>query len=287
MKLKVLVQVTGFIGDIIFASSAAKLLKEKYEKVLYRIRFWEPYELLQLNPFIDGVFVSESIFGNSNPLMDTFICGEVDQNIPVTIQFQRICGIEQPILEYQVYTNKIYDGIAENYVAQLKSQTHKKIVAYQANWNERTFGFTKEEYERGIDIPPLGYGGRRRATGRVLAELANKYTLVEVGLPNGAPNGNMGVFCTPTYSMTASLIKNCDWMIGGEGGLTNLAAGVGTKTIITGDFIHQLYGPNGCIKKIQEPKMGPKTYFPNVGHITLDPFLTDDEVVNKITEIIG
>ena len=64
--------------------------------------------------------------------------------------------------------------------------------------------------------------------------------------------------------------------------LSNLAAGVGTKTIITGDFVHQLYGPNGVLRKIEEPKLGPKYYFPESGHVTLNPFLTDDEVAEQI-----
>jgi hypothetical protein len=281
----VTIVVNGFIGDILFASSIARHLRQ-YDRVNYVIRHWEPYELLMENPSIDLVAVT-----HGEPIADpdhvVFTVGEVDQSVPVTIQFQQKCGVEKPTLGYEVFTNANYNIVAQNYVAMLKASQQKKVVAYQANWKERTFGFTKEEYERGIDVPPLGYGGRRRNTDAILQELAKKYTLVEVGLPEGAPNGSLGIYGVATYSMTASLIKNCDWMIGGEGGLTNLAAGVGTKTVITGDFIHQLYGWNGCIKKIKEPKMGPATYFPDAGHVTLDPFLTDEQVVQSIMETIG
>ena len=275
----------GFIGDILFSTSAAKDLKCRYDMVLYQMRFWEPFELLKLNPYIDDVIVSSEQFDYDK--YDQFVCGEVDQSEPATIQFQRACGVKNPELSYRVYTNKNFDWIAQMYILHLRQTQKKKVIAYQANWEDRTFGFTKEEYARGIDIPPFGYGGRRRAIAYILEKLARKYTLVEVGLPSGAPNGTLGVFSAPMYSMTASIIKNCDWMIGGEGGLSNLAAGVGTKTIITGDFIHQLYGWNGCIKKIAEPKMGPKTYFPDEGHVTLDPFLTDDEVIEQMENIIG
>ena len=81
------------------------------------------------------------------------------------------------------------------------------------------------------------------------------------------------------------MIKACDWFIGAEGGLANLASGVGTKTIITGDYVHQLYGWNGVIENNQEPKLGPKYYFPE-GHYTLDPYLTDEEVIKTIKDII-
>ena len=288
-----IVNVTGFIGDILFASSLAEHLKKRYDRVLYQIQFYEPYELLMHNPFIDGVHVTNGNFissGNfiSFPDIDIFTCGEVDQSKPATTQFQQACGIETTEdSKYIVYTNKHYDVIAQKRIALLKAKTQKQIVAYQESWEDRSFLFTKEEYERGIDIPPYGYGGRRRNINFILQFLKEKYALVSVGLQNGVQNGTLGLFDTSTYSMTASIIKNCDWMIGGEGGLTNLAAGVGTKTIITGDFIAQLYGWNGCIKKIKEPKMGPKTYFPNAGHVTLDPFLTDEEVAEQIRSIIG
>ena len=95
-----------------------------------------------------------------------------------------------------------------------------------------------------------------------------------------------GIISSGMYGMTASIIKACDYMIGAESGLINLAAGVGTKTIITGDFVHQLYGYNGVLKKIQEPKLGPEFYFPNAGHVSLDPYLTDDEVITQMREII-
>jgi hypothetical protein len=288
MDNNVFVNVRGFIGDTLFASSAAEHLKKDYDKVYYGITCEEPCELLSLNPYIDGVHVSH---GEATPVesenLRVFTCGEVDQSIPATIQFQTSCGIEKPTVGYSVYTNKYYDVIAHNNIATKKSMEQKKIIAYQRSWKERTFGFTKEEYARGINVHPTGYGGRRRNIDVILDALRNKYSLIAVGLPGDAPNGTYGIFSAPTYSMTASIIKYCDWMIGAEGGLTNLAAGVGTKTIITGDFIHQLYGENGYFKKIQDPKMGPKTYFPELGHVTLDPFLTDEEVANKIMEIIG
>jgi len=283
----VTIKVTGFLGDILFASSVARKLRVPYDKVYFAIRFWEPYELLMNNPFIDDVQVNVDTWVEDKD-NHVFELGDVDQRSPATAQFQLKCNIVPPGLEYEVFTNANFDTVAKEFIRTLRaSKGNKPVVAYQSNWEERTFGFTREEYARGIDIPPLGYGGRRRNIGHIMEPLVDKYTMVEVGIPQGTPLGHYGIFAPPTFSMTASLIKACDWMIGGEGGLTNLAAGVGTKTIITGDFIHQLYGPNGCIKKINNPMMGPKTYFPNEGHVTLDPFLTDAEVANQIMETIG
>ena len=81
-------------------------------------------------------------------------------------------------------------------------------------------------------------------------------------------------------------MKKCDAFIGSESGMCNMASGVGTKTIITGDFVHQLYGYNGSVRKIENPKLGPIHYFKNKGHVELDPYLNDDEVVAEILKNI-
>ena len=83
----------------------------------------------------------------------------------------------------------------------------------------------------------------------------------------------------------ASLMKYCDAFLGTDGGLATIAAGVGTKTIITGDFNLQLYGWNGVIKKIKHPKLGPYEYF-GEPHIVLDPYLNDNEIINNIIKLL-
>ena len=76
-------------------------------------------------------------------------------------------------------------------------------------------------------------------------------------------------------------MKFCDAFIGTDGGLATIAAGVGTKTIITGDFNLQLYGWNGVIKKIEQPRLGPYEYFGNP-HIVLDPYFSDEQLTQAI-----
>ena len=108
--------------------------------------------------------------------------------------------------------------------------------------------------------------------------------LIEVGKPNGTSQLDFNLFTVSEYSLTASIIKNCDYFIGAEGGLANLASGVGIKTIITDDFVHQLYGWNGVIEKCEEPKLGPIYY--SKGHFNLDPYLTDEQLIKQINKII-
>jgi len=161
--------------------------------------------------------------------------------------------------------------------------------AYLNNWEERSFLFTEEEYKKGIDVPNFGYGGSHRKVEYILEELNKEANIlmIPVGMPPGYNVREADFNNVSEYSMQASFLKNCDYFIGAEGGLCNLAAGVGTKTIITGDFIHQLYGWNGVLRKIQEPKLGPENYFTTVAHLTLNPYLTDREVVQSIKDIVN
>lgn len=286
--MNILIKVAGFLGDTLWASTAALPLILKYHsepvQVYMQLRFFQCYEVMRLNPHITNVWVGEPPKDMTFDKVFTF--GQVNFGEPATIQFQRQCGIENPILEYKVYTNKYYDEVARQMLSPHKREL--PVIAYQANWEEKSFLFTEEEYIRGIDIPPLGYGGKRRNINYVLQELSEHYTLLEVGFPSGTPQSEAGgVFTTPIYSMTASLLKYCDYMVGPEGGATYLAAGVGCKTIISGDFAHQLYGWNGVIQKHKTPHYGPDTYFPNDGHITVNPYATDKELVNEIVRIIG
>ena len=60
---KILIKCTGFIGDILFASSIAKKLKEQNKEctVDYSIPVSQPLELLYNNPYIDNVFLDSNI----------------------------------------------------------------------------------------------------------------------------------------------------------------------------------------------------------------------------------
>ena len=53
---KILVKCTGFIGDILFASSIARKLKEQSNNITidYSIPVAQPLELLFNNPYIDN-----------------------------------------------------------------------------------------------------------------------------------------------------------------------------------------------------------------------------------------
>lgn len=288
---RILIIVEGYIGDCLFASSvASRLVHESIEhnqevpEVDYAIQVFQPYELLLNNKDIMRVWLPWEEFDTST-FDAVYTLGQVYQDQAATIQYQLRCGVKQPTLGYTVFTNPRYDHVSSINIRNLR-YTSRKVVAVQMNWKERTFGFTRDEYANAPNHP-MGYGRRRRDTDRIVKQLAERFTLIFVGFEDGVPQSEAGgLYTTALFSQTASIIKHCDYMVGAEGGLTNLAAGVGTKTIITGDFIHQVYGPRGSVRPYAHPMMGPRVYFPHDGHVTLDPFLTDDEVAQQMISII-
>jgi hypothetical protein len=285
--MKMLVKCNGYIGDHLFATGIAQS-SQYTDPIDYCVQVVQVMDLFNNDPRIGNVMHISELTDEMESQYDVvYSLPKVDQSFPPPLYFKHFCEIMTNDNGYKIYTSK---GLDDSVRIQLPING-KPNVAIQANWDERSFLFTKEQYAEGINHPPdLGYGGARRDIDKITKGIAPDVNFISVGYPSGTPSDMRqpagGIMSSGIYSTTASIIKACDYMIGGESGLINLAAGVGTKTIITGDFVHQLYGPNGVIKKIQEPKLGPEFYFPDGEHVSLDPFLTDDEVIEQMREII-
>ena len=127
--------------------------------------------------------------------------------------------------------------------------------------------------------------------------MSDKVILFAIGLDEKIAKGYPSLNSTSKFTFTASLMKNCDYVIGSEGCLTNVAAAIGTKTIITTDYIHQMFGPRGIVwqqagglpdrLETRKPQLGPVCYFPNAGHIELNPFLGDVAVGDEILRLVS
>jgi hypothetical protein len=292
---KCLIVTYGFFGDIIFASSIADKLKEEkqFHTIHYLIGFPQMKRLLENNPNIDEVFTST--IPSPLPTNNDIDYGSYDKVIqlkqlsfemPPPLEFQKYAGVNNPDTKYQTHTETIYDAFCYNYFLE-NMIDGRKIIAVMRNWKSKTYLFTHEEYDAGIDVPNLGYGGKHRDTDTIIERLSDLYNVVYVGMDKGVTQFDTSILpdeVEGSLLYDCSIMKNCHAFIGTEGGLANLAAGAGTKTIITGDFVYQLYGPNGVLKKIDEPKLGPKYYFPEKGHVTLNPYLTDNEVYESIIQ---
>jgi hypothetical protein len=280
--MNILVKARGYIGDVLFQSSIAKKLKEKFPRceIHYDIPVVQPKHLLQNNPYIDFVWWKDFNDGTKFDLVIDM--PEVDQAYPATLQFQAAAGIEDQSVEYEVYTSIQHDLSAHMLRDDIEMKAGKgaKIIGWQKNWEWRAYQCTPETLRNGIGAP-------HRNIEKVIKELQDHYIMLDVGFDRHVDTTAPVAQNPVLYSRTASLIKMCDWFIGAEGGLSNLAAGVGTKCIITTDFIEQNYGPNGRIRKCNPPMMGPATYFPDAGHVHLDPCITDDDIAPEIVRIIN
>lgn len=286
---KCLVVTYGYFGDIMFATSLAQTLKRQYNQVDYLIGFPQMKELVENNPNIDIVLVSEI----SGPKPTKYVAGydhvielgPLNYQVTPCEEYHQQAGLEYDGQQYQIYTNPYFDLDAKQTISYLHTEYCKPVVGVMTNWQSKTYIFTPEQYEAGIDVPGLGYGGSHRDVQSIVDKLHHHFTLLPIGFDsNTSQHHTAGL---PTHDKKsllyeASLLKYCDAFVGTEGGLANLAAGVGCRTILTGDFIHQLYGPNGCIKKIADPQLGPNKYFPELGHLMLNPYYTDKEVINEI-----
>lgn len=285
----------GFFGDILFASSIAKKLIEEnqYTSVDYLIGFPQMYRLVANNPYINRVYVSET--PNPYPTQTNIEYGNYSQvlqlkplNYLVTPceEFQQLAGVKNWSSEYVTYTQPEFDKVAEDYINELKQESGKPVLGVMSNWESKTYLFTEEQYKQGIDVPNLGYGGAHRDVAYIVSELEKHFTIIPLGV--GHLNQQDTIYMededTKSLLFEASLMKYCDAFVGTDGGLATIAAGAGTRTIITGDFNLQLYGWNGVIKKLKQPRLGPYEYFGDP-HIVLDPYLDDKQVVQSILNL--
>ena len=282
---------SGFLGDILFGSSVAKRQKEEgqFQVVSYYVGFPQVVPLLKRNPWIDDVTIANVPSPFPIPPSGFFNAYDVVLKQPIhtfdiqpALQDQIAAGARKPNADFKVYTVPEYDETWELRFKSVRAAGYK-VLAVLSNWKEKSFLFTEEEYKRGIDVPYKGYGGSNRKIEWILEQLGKDFALVEVGVP-------LNVYQTMgrenEFAEQASFIKQCDYFIGAEGGLANVAYGVGTKTILTSDFVHQLYGWNGVVRKVKDLKLGPR-FYGKPGHIDLDPYLTDEQVVAEIRRIVN
>lgn len=286
----------GFLGDILFSTSVATRLKKDglASRVYYAINFIQPMDLLNNHNDIDGVFLLSSNNGTQScqEFIDRELANDnlvivemppVRQNEPATIQYQRAAGTRTTQLSFDIETIPFWDKKANEVL--LKSLINpttprRRIIGWQMNWEWKAYQCTKELLEKGIGAP-------HRNITAIIEDLSQDCLMVPLGFDRNVSQYDKEAFNPESYNLTASLIKKCDWVIGSEGGITNLAAAVGTKTIITTDFIMQNYGPNGRVSQNLFPQMGPSIYYPNAGHRTLDECIPDNDIAKAIREIIN
>jgi hypothetical protein len=290
----------GFFGDNFFISSVAKkLIEEKqFDHVDFMTGFPQVFELLQQNPYIRNVYMADVIGPELKQIVGQYDLSGYDRvftyqpfsfAIPPAAEAQIRSGVKHPTPDFQVWTTKENDEKALEFLNGLRNDyPNKKVIAWMRNWKQKAYKFTEEQYWNATDNYFTGYGTENRNIEFIIKELKRDYIMVPVGVPE-----DMSQLHTAQYkheyrsiSEEASILKFCDYFIGTEGGLANLASGVGCKTILTYEFMWQCYGPRGTVKPFTDgPRLGPVHYFPK-GHVYLPLYKTDEEIVDLIKQNI-
>lgn len=293
---KILIIVTGWLGDSLFASSIAKKLKEegKYNQVDYLLGFPQTAPILAQNKYIDNIFVS--MHYGAYPVFPATLYS-FDQNIiyrktghkvysigagyeeydnivtlPVndlrdvpTVKFQKACGVENPTTEfdlsYPVSTEIIQEGRDQRFYSRVR-----KVIGVCQTWKQA------DESQRDVEELEEELGGYA-------------FSIIKIGSTISQHEGANQV---DKYLEMAQLMQVCDFVVGAEGGLLNLAAGLGVPTICATDFSYALFGPNGKLYQYDDylKRITPSAFFDRV-HTNLDHRLTNNyEIANGIADAI-
>lgn len=288
----------GYLGDNLFISSVAEKLKKdyQYDTVDFITGFPQVYQLLNQNPYIDTVYATEIVTPNVTQLLHSYDVSSYEKvftfppfsfKIPPATEAQSLCGIENPTPNFHVWTDPELDDSALNLITKLKTERpNTKVVAWMRNWKQKAFSFTEDQYWNATDHPLTGYGRENRNIESMITELSKDFIMIPVGVPETLSQFDTAMYQHEyrSFAEEASILKFCDYFIGTEGGLANLASGVGCKTILTYEFIWQCYGPRGTVRPFEKgPPLGPVYYFTE-GHEYLPLYKTDSELVQLFLE---
>lgn len=278
---KILISVHGFLGDIILSQPIAERLKlenQAYE-IDFLIGFPQPARLLSNNPYIDNVLHYSKYIGPNTEQIAHSLKDNYDEvrylkaykaTHPITTYYQLCANVQNPQSEYTVYTDYTLDKIAKE---QLSKLDDRPKIGICNTW--RATPFTDGIYYDTTELKQ---------------ELAKKYNIVELGLyPDKNQYDGASENCENNYAYMASIAKHLDLIIGGEGGLTNLFAGVGTRILYTTDFTWFLAGPDGDSYSHPNPIeiLGPKAYFPAKNHIFLPYSIKKDSYMSEIQKVLS
>lgn len=277
------------ISDILFASSIAKKLKNTQQcEVHFDINYLQPIELLNCNPYIDRVFFQDSDENYDEIFTLIPKNHELNNYESRPSQFQKMCNIKSFDDTFEIFTNEVLDYSITTSMGELINigdwESDIIKVGYQMDWHKKSFLFTETQFTKSnIRKSSVKHRDIFNIINRM--ETHKKIILFAVGIEDTISKRYPTLNSTSKFSFTASLIKNCDYVIGADGCLTNISSALGIPTIITTDRIYY----NAIHKNLPtqtDAFIGPCKYFPKSNHVHLNPFLTDEEVGSEILKIV-
>ena len=272
---KVLIVVNGFLGDALLSQPIAERLKVEGQAdiVDFYIGFPQTKLLLEQNPYIDNVIVAKNptstppLLKNNKEYNEIRSVNSYDGSSSLTIHHQKSAGVKEPTIGYKVYTYPKHDKLV---VDQLSALDNRPKIGIGLTW--KTVGLRTYNSEK------------------LSSHLMEDYNVLGIGRNPNETHYQSSQELSPeiSYSYQASICKHLDLMIGSEGGLTNLASGVGCKVLYTTDFLWTLAGPKGTHYNHPNPTdiLGPKAYFPNSDHISLPYNIEPENYIENILKIL-
>lgn len=285
-----LVETTGWIGDILFSLSLAKKLKEeqKIDRLDYLIDKPQPKLLASYNKYIDNVYLNKVPDINLYDVKYKLPVIESKEIVP-TIQFQKHCGIKNLSSEFEIdIPDDLVKHVKENLI---KNTSGKKIVSFQGDWDLRFWEIRDDEARSKVFdqtgvysyYKTLRPGNIKKVIDTLIKEFSNYlFICIDPWHKNGTTDPRGYESSAEHYTTNAAIIKCSDIFLGAEGGLTNLSAGLGVKTIYTTCHMHRMFGANGVMSQSKDIQLGPKKLFPNSNHVAISPYATVEEVIDTI-----
>ena len=210
------------IGDILFASSIAKKLKQENKKCIvdFDLNYLQPVELLSNNPYIDNVYYKENVGTYDEIYKITDESHTLDPYKSAVSQFQSLANIKNPDDTFEVYTNKVMDyslGRSMTELVKIGEWDSSFVkVCYVMDWERKSFLFTESEYEKaegGED--GTGYGSSPRNIHDILKAMYHpEIMLFAIGIDAKISKAFPSINATSKFSFTASLMKNSDYVVG-------------------------------------------------------------------------
>lgn len=285
-----LIETTGWIGDILFSLSLADKLKKEQDigRLDYLIDKPQPYILVKNNKYIDNVYLNSIENKINYDVIYKLPVIESKEELP-TIQYQKYCNIKN-------LDSAFYVDVPEDFNIKAKEllSSYKKVITVQGDWGYRFWDITNQESinkkfdQTGVFsyYKTLRPGNIVEVIKKIESRLNNQYQIFIINPWSGDPKYNLDPRGysndSEHYTTCAAIIKNSCAFLGAEGGLTNLSAALGVKTIYTTCHMHRMFGSNGVMSQSNDIQLGPQKLFPNRGHVAISPYATLDEVVETI-----
>jgi hypothetical protein len=266
--MKILIINFGWIGDSILASSLAENCKlNGYERVDLLLGFPQTAEILSLNSNIDNVYVS-SIPG----------CDPSTDGIDLSIydRVYKTAGLKFNKKPLDLFNEDLgFENLKHSFELNTREatfkDTSKPTIAFQLDWSNRSRSETGPRDQDGI-----------------IAKLQKKYNVFIIG---NNSQFNIDENTSKTFLMDASILKKCSLFFGYPGGLHWVAAGVGTKTVCTSEYVFDHYKNKGEFQgenfdQFKEQwQVHASKIFTDQEHILLEPFISDDAIVDYLMQL--